>query len=232
MYRSNTCHRCLDDVTAKAEHNPLMPLTGNHIRLEPLTRDHIEALSAAAAEPSPGAMDPTLYNWTIVPQSIAETTRYVETALDWQAAGTAVPFAVVRLSDEAVIGSTRYWNIERWLWPSGHPRHGNPYPDACEIGWTWYARSAIRTGANPEAKFLMLQHAFEVWNTLRVCLHTDARNTRSQAAMERIGFKHEGILRAHKLAVDAIPRDSFRYSMTAAEWPEAKQRLAARLQRQ
>ncbi|MGB7191460.1 MAG: GNAT family N-acetyltransferase, partial [Acidobacteriaceae bacterium] len=158
-------------------------LTGPHIRLEPLTRDHIAPLSAASAEPAPGATDPTLYSWTLVPQGIAETTRYVETALEWQAAGTAVPFAVVRLSDNAVIGSTRYWNIEHWLWPSGHARHGNPYPDACEIGWTWYGRSAIRTGANHEAKFLMLQQAFEVWNALRVCLHTDSRNTRSQAAM-------------------------------------------------
>lgn len=207
-----------------------MLLTGPHIRLEPLTRDHIAPLATAAAEPAPGATDPTLYSWTIVPQDIAETTRYVETALEWQANGTAVPFAVVRLSDNAVIGSTRYWNIERWQWPVGHARHGNPHPDACEIGWTWYGRSAIRTGANHEAKFLMLQHAFEQWDCVRVCLHTDSRNTRSQAAMERIGFKREGILRAHKLAVDAIPRDSFRYSMIAAEWPEAKQRLLARIQ--
>lgn len=203
-------------------------LTGKHIRLVPLTREHIEPLtSAAVADPSVG--DPALYSWTVVPQSVAEMTQYVETALAWQAAGTAVPFAVVRLSDNAVIGSTRYWNNERWQWPAGHPRHGNPYPDVCEIGWTWYGRSAIRTGANHEAKFLMLQHAFEQWNCLRICLHTDARNTRSRAAMERIGFKHEGILRAHKVAVDGVPRDSFRYSMIAAEWPEAKERLLAQL---
>lgn len=205
-------------------------LTGPHIHLEPLTRDHIEALSAASAEPAPGTTDPTIYSWTVVPQGIAEMTRYVETALDWQTAGTAIPFTIVRLSDNAIIGSTRYWNIEHWLWPVDDPRHGNPYPDACEIGWTWYSRPAIRTGANPEAKFLMLQHAFEVWNALRVCLHTDSRNTRSQNAMERIGFKREGVLRAHKLAADGAVRDSFRYSMTAAEWPEAKHRLAARLQ--
>jgi len=203
-------------------------LTGPHVRLEPLTRGHIEPLTAAASADS-SIGDPTLYNWTVVPQSLGEMTQYVETALAWQTAGTAVPFVVVRLSDNAVIGSTRYWNIERWQWPAGHPRHGNPYPDAAEIGWTWYGRSAIRTGANPEAKFLMLQHAFEQWDCLRICLHTDSRNTRSRAAMERVGFKHEGILRAHKLAVDGIPRDSYRYSMTATEWPEAKQRLLERL---
>ena len=206
-----------------------LTLIGPRIRLEPLTRSHIEALSAASAAPDPKMADPAIYNWTVVPQGIAEMTQYVETALAWQDAGTAVPFAIVRLSDNVVIGSTRYWNIERWQWPNGNPRRDNPHPDVCEIGWTWYARPAIRSGANPEAKFLMLQHAFEQWKVLRVCLHTDSRNTRSQAAMERVGFKREGIIRAHKLAVDGVPRDSFRYSMTAAEWPEAKEMLLERL---
>lgn len=207
-----------------------LTLTGKLIRLEPLRRDHISALAAASAAPAPGMTDPEIYSWTVVPQGIAEMTRYVETALEWQDAGTAVPFAVVRLRDEAVIGSTRYWNIERWAWPVGSPRYGNPYPDICEIGWTWYSRPAIRSGANREGKFLMLQHAFEVWNVLRICLHTDSRNRRSQAAMERAGFRHEGVLRAHKLAADGISRDSFRYSMIADEWPEAKQRLLERMQ--
>lgn len=206
-----------------------MILSGQHIRLEPLTRDHI-ALLAAAATAEPNSGDPTLYNWTVVPQSLAEMTRYVETALEWQAAGTAIPFAVVRLADNTVIGSTRFWNIERWQWPAYHARHGNPYPDVAEIGWTWYSRPAIRTGANPEAKFLMLQHAFEQWNALRISLHTDSRNLRSQAAMERIGFQREGIIRAHKIASDGIARDSFRYSMIAAEWPATKQRFLQRLQ--
>lgn len=208
-----------------------LTLTGNLIRLEPLRREHIEALADASAALDPGMTDPEVYSWTVVPQGTAEMTRYVETALEWQQAGTAIPFAVIRLRDEAVIGSTRYWNIERWSWPADSPRHGNPYPDVCEIGWTWYSRAAIRSGANPEGKFLMLQHAFEVWKALRVCLHTDSRNRRSQAAMERIGFRREGVLRAHKLAVDGVSRDSCRYSMTADEWPAAKQRLLERLSR-
>ncbi|MFZ0663984.1 MAG: GNAT family protein [Acidobacteriaceae bacterium] len=207
-----------------------LTLTGRYIRLEPLGREHIEALSAASAALDPAMIDPAIYSWTVVPQGIAETTRYVETALDWCDAGTAIPFAVVRLRDETVIGTTRYWNIERWLWPEGQTRHGNSFLDVCEIGYTWYTRSAIRTAANTEGKYLMLQHAFETWQALRVCLHADSRNLRSQAAMERIGFKREGVLRAHKLAADGVARDSFRYSMVAAEWPEAKQRLLDRLQ--
>ena len=77
----------------------------------------------------------------------------------------------------------------------------------------------------------MLTHAFEAWNVFRVCLHTDARNRRSQAAIERIGGKFEGVLRAHRIAADFIARDSFRYSIVAAEWPEVKRRLIDRLQR-
>jgi RimJ/RimL family protein N-acetyltransferase len=97
--------------------------------------------------------------------------------------------------------------------------------DACEIGYTWFTRSAIRTGANTEAKLLMLKHAFESWDALRVCLHTDARNQRSRAAIERIGGKFEGILRSHRMAADFIPRDSVRYSIIAAEWPAVEERL-------
>lgn len=208
-----------------------LTLKGQLIRLIPLQRDHIGALAAASAASDPNMTDPEIYRWTVVPQGIDEMTRYVETALEWKEAGTAIPFTVIRVRDNAVIGSTRYWNIERWAWPAGNPHHGSPNPDACEIGWTWYARAAIRSGANPEGKFLMLQHAFEVWNALRVSLHTDSRNLRSQAAMERIGFKREGVIRAHKLAADGVARDSFRYSMIAAEWPDAKKRLLDRMQK-
>jgi len=137
-----------------------------------------------------------------------------------------VPFAIVREDDAVVLGSTRFFDVERWLWPPGHPRHGRQHPDACEIGYTWLTRSAVRTGANTEAKLLMLTQAFEVWQTLRVCLHTDARNQRSRAAIERIGGKYEGTLRSHRMAADYTPRDSARYSIVAAEWPEVKQRLS------
>ena len=103
----------------------------------------------------------------------------------------------------------------RWPWPQGHPRYGTDAPDTCEIGHTWLARSAIRTGANTEMKRLMLEHAFEVWQVESVCLHTDARNERSRRAMERIGAQFEGNLRAHRLATNCLPRDSARYSVIA-----------------
>ena len=196
-------------------------LQGQHIRLEPLTVQHAEGLAKAADS------DRDLYRWSPVPQGTTEAVHYIETALDWQNAGTAIPFAIVRNADDQVLGSTRFWNMERWAWPEGHPSHGRDFPDACEIGYTWLASSAIRTGANTEAKLLMLRHAFEVWQVLRVCLHTDARNLRSQAAIERIGAEFEGVLRAHRMAADFIPRDSCRYSIVAAEWPAVKQKLIA-----
>lgn len=194
-------------------------LEGKHICLEPLGLRHVEGLVAASAA------DPSLYRWSPVPQGTAEATKYVETALAWRDAGTAVPFAIIRASDGVVLGSTRFWNLERWAWPQGHPSYGRGVPDACEIGYTWLARSAIRTAANSEAKLLMLQHAFENWHVLRVCFHTDSRNERSRAALERIGAKCEGILRAHRMAADFIPRDSVRFSILACEWPAVKQRL-------
>ena len=194
-------------------------LHGTRVRLEPLDHRHVEGLVAAAA------VDPSLYQWSPVPQGQVEAAKYVETALAWRDAGTAVPFAIVRLDVGAVIGSTRFWNLERWAWPHGHPRHRRQVPDACEIGYTWLTRSAIRTAANTEAKLLMLTHAFETWQVLRVCFHTDARNQRSRAALERIGGKFEGILRAHRMAADHIPRDSVRFSILAAEWAEVKKPL-------
>ena len=194
-------------------------LHGTRIRLEPLDHRHVEGLVAAAA------VDPSLYLWSPVPQGLVEAAKYVETALVWRQAGTAVPFAILRLDDGVVIGSTRFWNMERWAWPPGHPRHGRSAPDACEIGYTWLTRSSIRTAANTEVKLLMLTHAFETWQALRVCFHTDARNHRSRAALERMGGKFEGILRAHRMAVDYIPRDSVRFSIVAAEWPEVKGRF-------
>lgn len=200
-------------------------LQGVHVRLEPLEHRHIDGLASASAG------DPSLYQWSPVPQGRAEAVTYVETAMAWREAGSAVPFAIVRLNDGVVIGSTRFWNLERWSWPKGHPSHGRGVPDACEIGYTWLTRSAIRTAANTEAKLLMMAHAFEVWQVLRVCFHTDARNQRSRAALERIGGKFEGILRAHRMAADYIPRDSVRYSIVAAEWPGVRQRLMQLLER-
>jgi N-acetyltransferase len=209
-------------------------LAGRHIRLEPLDLRHVDGLVAAAAG------DRSLYQWSPVPQGQVEATKYIETALAWRGAGSALSFAIIntnlnlKFGDSSksadsgrgsVLGSTRFFNLEFWMWPEGHARHGRVAPDVCEIGYTWLTRPAIRTAANTEAKLLMLTHAFETWKALRVCLHTDVRNERSRKAIERIGGKFEGVLRAHRMAADFIARDSARFSIVAAEWPEVKQRL-------
>lgn len=199
-------------------------LTGNHVRLVPLELDHADALAAASS-----ASDPSLYAWSPVPRNPEAARAYIETALAWRAAGTALAFATVRIADGIVIGSTRFFEMDRWNWPAGHERFRRSAPDVCEIGYTWLTAGAVRTAANTEAKLLMLAHAFETWRVVRVCLHTDARNLRSQAAIERIGGRFEGILRGHRMAADYIPRDSYRYSIVAAEWPEVKRRLEDRL---
>jgi RimJ/RimL family protein N-acetyltransferase len=198
-------------------------LAGKQVRLEPLDHHHVDGLAAAAA------VDRSLYQWSSVPQGKTEVIRYIDTALAWRDAGTAMAFATVRVQDGMVIGSTRFFDLERWAWPQGHPRAGRDVGDVCEIGHTWLTRAAIRTAANTEAKLLMLTHAFESWQMLRVCLHTDARNQRSRDAIERIGGKFEGILRSHRMASDFIARDSARFSIVAEEWPEVRRRLSEKL---
>jgi N-acetyltransferase len=189
-------------------------LTGENIELEPLRHDHVPGLLAAAS----GGGD--LYRWTPVPQDEDGFRRSVEVAIAARDSQAAVPFAVVRRRDDAVIGATRFWNLDYWAWPE--PR---PAPDTCEIGHTWLSRDAIRTGANTEMKRLMLTYAFETWQVSSVCLHTDARNQRSRDAMQRIGLRFEGILRSHRLAADLSARDSARFGVTAGEWPAVRSRL-------
>jgi N-acetyltransferase len=199
--------------------NTSVVLQGKHVRLEPLELRHADALVTAAA------VEPSLYRWTKAPQTSAEAADYIGAALALRDAGKAVPFVTVRIEDGAVIGSTRFFDIETWAWPAGHARYGRGLPDVCEIGYTWLTQSAIRTAANTESKFLMLSHAFETWGVLRVCLHTDARNLRSQVAIVRIGGVREGTIRAHRMASDFIARDSARFSIIAKEWPGVKERL-------
>jgi N-acetyltransferase len=191
-------------------------LAGKIVRLEPLGHQHVPGLVAAAADGE------ELYRWSPVPQEETEVRRYVETAVAARDSAAAVPFAVVRAEDDTVIGSTRFFDFGYWPWPDGRDRPG---PDICEIGYTWLSPKAIRTGANTEMKRLMLTHAFEVWQVASVCLHTDARNQRSRDAMQRIGARYEGVLRAHRLGADGRPRDSARFSITAAEWPAVRQHL-------
>lgn len=195
-------------------------LSGRHVRLEPLTHNHLEGLLRAAE-----CQDPDLYRWTIVPRSRAAMQAYIDMALSGQDAGTAVPYATVRQADSTVIGCTRFFDLSHWDWPAGHPRRDSPAPDVGEIGFTWLSAGAIRTGANTEAKLLMLTQAFEAWQMLRICLQTHEKNVRSRAAIQRIGGRFEGILRASRLAPDNTPRDTARFSIIAAEWPEVKARL-------
>ena len=199
-------------------------LDGRRVRLEPLQPRHAPGLAAAACA------DPSLYRWTQVPRGEAGANSYVAAALAQRDRYTAVPFAVVRAVDGTVIGSTRFWDLTWWPWPAGHPGHSRGgAPDTCEIGHTWLAACAVGTGANTEMKRLMLGYAFETWQVRSVCLHTDIRNERSRRAIERIGARFEGVLRAHRLSADGLPRDSARYSITAAEWPAVRRRLDERL---
>jgi N-acetyltransferase len=206
----------LEAASPAREAAPTGTLIGKLVRLEPLQHRHVPGLLAAAADGG------DLYRWTHVPQNEDQARRYVEEAVAARDSGTAVPFAVVRAEDEVIIGSTRFFDLAYWPWPGRHSRSG---PDTCEIGHTWLSPRAVRTGANTEMKRLMLTYAFEIWQARSVCLHTDARNQRSRQAMARIGARFEGILRAHRLAADLTPRDSARFSITAAEWPRVRQHL-------
>ncbi len=174
---------------------------------------------------------PPLYRWSPVPQGEAAVRSYVGNGgVLGRQAGTALPYATVRRADGRRARLNPFLPA-RALALAGRPCAPRPrhVRTAAEIGYTWLSSSAIRTAANTEAKLLMLTYAFEAWQVLRVCLHTDARNERSRAAIQRIGGRFEGILRSHRLAADLIARDSARYSIVAAEWPELKARLTGKL---
>jgi RimJ/RimL family protein N-acetyltransferase len=185
-------------------------LEGAHVRLEPLSLDHLDALTAVG-------LDPDLWQWTLAQNRTPEDMRrYVETALAEHRAGQALPFATVERTSGRVVGSTRFAAIER-----SHRR--------VEIGWTWIARPWQRTVVNTEAKFLMLRHAFEVWGCVRVELKTNAKNERSRRAILRIGAVEEGTLRKHQLNADGTPRDSVYFSIIDDEWAPVKSRLEGML---
>lgn len=192
--------------------------------------DHAHALARAAAE------DRSTYGYTWVPDGPADAERYVQFALEHQAGGRALPWAVRRLSDDRIVGSTRFLDLEVFAWPppwppgaaqGPEPSDEHP-PTVVEIGSTWYAATAQRTGVNAEVKLMQLTHAFEVWGALRVTLKTDARNTASRRAIERLGAALEGVRRAHAPASDGTVRDSAYYSIVASEWPEVRRGLLAR----
>ena len=206
---------------------PVDPITleGDHVRLEPLGHHHAEALVAASAG------NASLYQWSLVPVGREAVNAYIDSALNQRLSGTCLAFATVRKSDGVVIGSTRFFELERWPWPAGSAHHGKHVFDTGEIGYTWLAASAVRTAANTEAKLLMLTQAFETWKMKSVHLCTDERNERSANAIQRIGAKFEGILRAHRMAADFTPRNTKRFSIVASEWPEVKRRLEEKLRR-
>lgn len=185
-------------------------LTGRCVRLEPLTRAHVDALAAIS-------YDPVIWRWMPQPCLDRESLeRWVQAALDAAAARTALPFATVSLADGRLAGSTRFMNIAA-------------YDGRVEIGATWLGAAHRRTAVNTEAKLLMLTHAFEGLGAARVELKTDARNAPSRAAIERLGARFEGVHRKHMLMSDGAMRDTAWYSILDDEWPAVKVRLAVRL---
>lgn len=185
-------------------------LEGRVVRLEPMTLDHVDALSRVGLDPSLWALTTSRI------ETRADMQQYVETALAEQAAGTSLPFVTMARATGEVVGSTRFANVVH-----EHAR--------AEIGWTWIAPRWQRTAVNTEAKYLMLRHAFEHMGCRRVELKTNARNARSRAAMLRIGAIEEGTLRRHMINADGSSRDSVYFSVIAEEWPDVRARLEAML---
>ncbi len=185
-------------------------LEGRAVRLAPLRPEHAADLIAAAS-------DPELWRW--FPAALdtpEEMTRWIEAAVAAEAAGSEYPFAVIDRPTGRAIGSTRYLDVA--------PEHRG-----VEIGWTWYARGSWGSSVNPECKYLLLRHAFEEWGAIRVCLKTDSLNSRSRAAIARLGGVHEGDLRNHRIRTDGTYRHSSYYSILDSEWPACRLRLEERL---
>ena len=180
----------------------------NGIRLEPLGLQHTAGLQTAAAD---GAL------WRLRVTSVPEpehTAAYIETALH---TANRLAFAVIDEASGQVLGSTSYHDIL-------------PAVRRLEIGYTWYAQSHWRTALNSICKLMLLRHAFETLQAQTVGWRTDIENIRSQAAIERLGARKDGTIRGNALRRDGSIRDTVMYSMSAAEWPQAKQALLARLQ--
>jgi N-acetyltransferase len=189
----------------------LVTLEGRHVRLEPLTMAHLAGLAEVG-------LDEELWQWIPTPVRTAkEMEAYIQTALDEQARGVSLPFAIVERATGKAIGSTRYGNIERT-----HHR--------VEVGWTWVARDWQRSAVNTEAKYLLLKHAFEALGCMRVELKTDALNERSRAAILRIGALEEGIFRNHMITASGRIRHTVYFSIVDSEWPAVKTRLEAMFQ--
>lgn len=194
-------------------------LRGCLVRLEPLSVRHAEDLAISAEE------DRSSYGLTRVPHA-SEVRQFLAAHFERAKSGQMVPFAQVRQADGRAVGCTTYWDPR--FWP------GRSELSAIEIGWTWLAASAQRTGINAEAKLLLLAYAFETLGVVRVDLKTDARNEQSRRAIERLGAHFEGVLRhwspSRAPGEDGLLRDSAMFSVIAAEWPVTKAALRRRLE--
>ena len=182
------------------------------VRLEPIRREHAELFWEVAKSD----LD-DIFRW--IPYSMKtpeDFRRVIDKAFEEQARGESIVFATVERSSGRAIGSTRFMNIDR-------------VNRRVEIGSTWIAPAWQRTAVNTEAKYLMLRHAFEVWQCMRVELKTDALNQRSRNAILRVGAKEEGTLRKHLITWTGRVRDTVYFSILDAEWPEVKGRLEAKL---
>jgi RimJ/RimL family protein N-acetyltransferase len=194
-------------------------LTGTLVRLEPLSVDHIDGLVVASGD------NRETYDWTTVPDGLESVQQFVRQMLALRDAGEWIPFVQVRVADGRVVGMTNYLTL-RFA-----PQAGYPY--ALEVGGTWLAHSAQRSGINVEAKLLLFGYAFDELGVGRVDLKTDARNARSRAAIEGVGARFEGVLRSwqpsHARGEAGQVRDSAMHAVVAADWPEVRDRLQARL---
>ena len=188
-------------------------LTGTHVRLEPLSLNHLADLTHSGRDPS--LWQYMRYGLVTSEEKMRDFIAYL---LDHQAKGTDLPFATIYQPTGKAVGMTRFMDIQ-------------PENRCLEIGGTWISPQYQRTAVNTEAKFLMLRHAFEVMGCLRVQIKTDLRNARSQRAIERLGAVREGVLREHMILPDGTVRSSVYYSILAAEWPAVKQRLLDMLKR-
>ena len=190
---------------------PARRLEGRIVVLEPLAPNHEGGLFAAAA-------DPDVWRW--LPWNAAESSetfhRWLEDALARSEAGTDAAFAVLSADSGEPLGSTRYLNLR-------------PHDRVLEIGWTWLAPQAWNTGANAEAKLLLLEHAFDQLGCMRVEFKTDALNERARRGLEALPAQFEGIARKHMLVRDGVIRDSAWYAITDDDWPEARENLRRRV---
>jgi RimJ/RimL family protein N-acetyltransferase len=195
-------------------------LTGQHVVLERLRVDHRDEIVKA------GTGDRATFGLTQVPSNRDEAARYISLLLDDAENGRAAPFVQRQVVDgeidsSVLVGCTRFMNPYWWL--------GRIDPDEVEIGGTWLNTIAQRTPLNTEAKILMLTHAFDTWHVQRVAICTDAENSRSRRAIERIGASFEGVLRRHRRSLQhdfgKSLRDSAMYSITIEDWPDVRAHL-------